>query len=339
MHIKTIGLDLAKNVLQVHGVDDAGKVVLKKQVRRAQLLPFFAARPPCLVGMEACATAHHWARELSAFGHEVRLIPAQYAKAYVKRNKNDAADAEAICEAVTRPSMRFVAVKTVEQQAGLVLHRTRDLLIRQRTMLINALRGHLAEFGIIAPQGPQNIGKLVAVLQDETDERIPAFAREVLDLVVKQLASLAIPIEAVEAKIRSWFRTNQTCRRLATIPGVGPIVATALVATIGDPKAFASGRNFAAWLGLTPRQNSTGGKQRLGGITKRGDGYLRRLLLNGTQAVLRWSKTAKADPWLDALGKRKPPMVVAVALANKTARIIWAVWTRSTEFRRPARAN
>ena len=283
-----IGLDLAKNVMQVHGVDAAGAVVLRRQLRRGQVIGFFTGLPRCLVGMETCATAHHWAREIAALGHEVRLVPAQYAKAYVKRGKNDAADAEAICEAVSRPSMRFVPVKTHEQQAGLVLHRTRDLLVRQRTMLINALRGHLAEFGVVAAQGPQNVAALVAVLDDGQDSRVPAAVRQTLRILANQLGALGGQITELEGKMRAWFRSDATCRRLATIPGVGPIVATALVAAIGDPSAFGDGRNFAAWLGLTPRQNSTGGKARLGGITKRGDGYLRRLLINGAQAVLRW---------------------------------------------------
>jgi transposase len=331
MEITTIGLDLAKQVFQVHAVDVSGAVVLRKRLRRVQVLEFFAGLAPALIGMEACATAHHWARELMALGHEVRLMPPRYVKAYNRRQKNDAADAAAICEAVTRPSMRFVPVKSVDQQAALMLHRARDLLVRQRTMLINALRGHLAEFGIIEPQGPWHVDRLVAIVLDD-DRRVPKLARQILEAIAGQLEDLAARVATIERQMLVWHRNNPTSRRLATIPGIGPVVATAIAASVPDPSVFRSGREFAAWLGLVPRQNSTGGKDRLGKISKQGNGYLRRLLINGAQSVLR-SKAAKRDPWLTALLARRPRLVTAVALANKTARIAWAVMARQNAFR------
>lgn len=337
--ITTIGLDLAKNVFQVHGVDETETVVLRKQLRRGQVIAFFASLPRCVVGMEACATAHHWARELISIGHEVHLMPPQYVKAYVKRNKNDAADAEAICEAVKRPSMRFVPVKTAEQQSVLMTHRARDLLIRQRTMLVNALRGHLAEFGLIGAQGLHKVAGLVAIVMDDADARIPAIARQVLKDLVGSINELQRRIVAIEGQILGWHKSNVISRRLATIPGIGPIIATAIAATVPDPGMFSSGREFAAWLGLVPRQNSTGGKARLGGISKRGDGYLRRLLVSGAHAVLLRSKIAKANPWLASLLGRKPRLVVAVALANKTARIAWAVMSKQDTYRNAAAAT
>jgi len=337
--ITTIGLDLAKNVFQVHGVDETGAVAVRKRLRRSQVLAFFASLPRCLVGMEACATAHHWARELIAVGHEVRLMPPQYVKAYVKRNKNDLADAEAICEAVKRPSMRFVPVKTVEQQSALMMHRARDLLIRQRTMLVNALRGHLAELGLIQAQGLHRVAGLTAIVKDDTDERVPAMARQVLKVIAGQIGEVQGRIAALEAEILTWHKSNPVSQRLATIPGIGPIIATAIAATVPDPSMFHSGREFAAWLGLVPRQNSTGGKARLGGISKRGDGYLRRLLVSGAHAVLlRRSITAQADPWLISLLCRKPRLVAAVAVANKTARVAWAIMNRGDTYRRAAAA-
>jgi transposase len=334
--ITTVGLDLAKNVFQVHGIDATGTAVLRKRLRRGQVLAFFARLPRCLIGMEACATAHYWARELRALHHDVRLMPPQYVKAYVKRNKNDAADAEAICEAVRRPSMRFVAVKTAEQQAALLMHRGRELLIRQRTMLANALRGHLAEFGLIAAQGLHKVAGLIAVVRDDKDDRVPAMARQVLRVIAEQIDELETRIAAIEAQIMAWHRTNSVSQRLATIPGIGPVIATAIAATVAEPSMFRGGREFAAWLGLVPRQNSTGGKARLGGISKRGDSYLRRLLVNGAHAVLLRSKAGKADPWLIALRGRKPRLVVAVALANKTARIAWAIMSKQNTYRRAA---
>ena len=330
--VTTIGLDLAKHVFQVHGVDAEGATVLRKQVRRAQVLAFFSRLPPCLVGLEACATAHYWGRELRALGHEVRLMPAQYVKAYIKRNKHDAADAEAICEAVQRPTMRFVPVKTADQQAAVLLHRGRERLVRQRTGLVNALRGHLAEFGVIAPQGLRNVGDLIAIVRADGDTRLPDVARQVLQVLANQIEQIEAAISALERQLLAWHKSNPVSQRLASIPGIGPIIATAIATTVADPNVFRSGREFAAWLGLVPRQNSTGGKIRLGGITKRGNRYLRRLLINGASANLLRSKATKADPWVIGLRRRRPPLVVAVALANKTARIAWAVMLRQKEY-------
>ena len=337
-NITTVGLDLAKNVFQIHGVDADGAPVLRKRLRRSQVLGFFGGVQRCLVGMEACATAHYWARELRALGHEVRLMPPQYVKTYVKRNKNDAADAEAICEAVGRPSMRFVPVKTVEQQSALLMHRGRELLVRQRTMLVNALRGHLAEFGLVAAQGLHKVSELIAIVRDDNDERVPDIAHQVLRVIAEQIDQLHARISTIEAQIIAWHKDNAVSQRLAAIPGIGPIIATAMTATVVKPSEFRSGREFAAWLGLVPRQNSTGGKTRLGGISKRGDSYLRRLLINGAHAVLLRSKAGKTDPWLISLRARKHRLVVAVALANKTARIAWAIMSRGDTYRRAAAA-
>src|SRR5262252_6800021 len=284
--IRTIGLDLAKHIFQVHGVDAEGTTVLRKQLRRGQVLAFFSRLPPCVVGLEACATAHYWARELRALGHEVRLMPAQYVKAYIKRNKHDAANAEAICEAVLRPTMRFVPVKTAEQQAAQLLHRGRERLVRQRTMLVNALRAHLAEFGIVAAQGLRNVRELIAIVRADGDTRLPDVARQVLQVLANQIEQIETAITALERQLLTWHRSNAVSQRLASIPGIGPIIATAIATTVADPNAFRSGREFAAWLGLVPRQNSTGGKTRLGGITERGNRYLRRLLINGASANL-----------------------------------------------------
>ena len=313
-------------------VDAEGATVLRKQLRRAQVLAFFSRLPRCLVGLEACASAHYWARKLGALGHEVRLMPAQYVKAYIKRNKHDAADAEAICEAVGRPTMRFVPVKTAEQQATQLLHRGREQLVRQRTMLVNALRAHLAEFGMVAAQGLRNVGELIAIVRDDGDTRLPDVARQVLQVLSAQLEHIEAAIAALERQLLAWHKTNPVSQRLASIPGIGPIIATAIATTVADANVFRSGREFAAWLGLVPRQNSTGGKTRLGGITKRGNRYLRRLLINGASANLLRSKATKADPWVIGLRRRRPPLVVAVALANKTARIAWAVMLRQNEY-------
>jgi transposase len=335
--ITTVGLDLAKQVFQVHAVDAAGEVVLRKALRRSQVTTFFAGLPRCLIGVEACATAHFWARELAALGHEVRLMPPPYVKAYVRRQKNDAADAAAICEAVGRPAMRFVPVKSEAQQAALVMHRVRDLLMRQRTMLINALRGHLAELGIVAPQGPRHVAQLAAMVRDEDAGRVPEPARRVLLVLVEQLEDLAGRLALLMRELLARHRSSPTSRRLATIPGIGPVTASTLAATVGDPAAFRHGRAFAAWLGLVPRQSSSGGKARLGRISKRGDSDLRRLLITGAQAVLRWPRAVDANPWLKALLARRPRLVAAVALANKLARIAPrpAVAGRSVETDRP----
>ena len=336
MQITTIGLDLAKHVFQVHGVDNGGQVVIRRRLRRVEVVRFFSSLPPCLVGMEACSTAHHWARELIALGHDVRLIPPTYVKPYVKRGKNDAADAEAICEAVTRPTMRFVPVKGAEQQSVLVLHRTRDLLIRQRTMLANSLRAHCAEFGIVVAQGMAKLAELIGRIADEGDARIPPLARGCLLVLSQQLQELQLKVSEIERALQAWHRSNETSRRLETIPGIGPITASALAATITDPTLFRSGRHLAAWLGLVPRQNSSGGKERLGGISKQGDRYIRRLLISGAHAVLQDLKRGQARPgsaWAAGLLQRRPFKLVAVALANKTARIAWAVLARGVPYR------
>lgn len=336
MQVTTIGLDLAKHVFQVHGVDAVGNIVLKRRLRRSQMITFFAGLAPCLIGMEACATAHFWARELKALGHDVRLMPAQYVKAYVKRGKNDAADAAAICEAVSRPSMRFVSVKSEAQQAALMLHRARDLLMRQRTQLINAVRGHLAEFGIIEAQGAWNLPRVLAHLEAEGE--FPEAARQVLRLLAVQLDEAESRLNALDDQIAAWHKVNPVSQRLATIPGIGPLVATAITATVADAGAFRSGREFAAWIGLVPRQRSTGGKQRLGRISREGDRYIRRLLITGAQAVLLRSKAAQSNSWVQGLLAKRPRLVVAVALANKTARIAWAVMTKGQTYRQPAAA-
>jgi transposase len=334
-NITTVGLDLAKLVFQVHGADADGKPVVRKKLRRGQVLVFFAGLPACLIGLEACASAHYWARELQALGHEVRLIPPQYVKPFVKTNKNDASDAEAICEAVVRPTMRFAPIKSAEQQSVLMVHRARELLVRQKTMLINALRGHCGELGIVVAQGPSRVSELIEMIEDPDDDRLPAIAREALVPLVGQLKAIRVQIQDLEKKLMAWHRANEASRRLATIPGVGVITATALVATIGDATQFHSGRQLAAWLGLVPRQYSSGGKERLGRISKRGDGYLRKLLVHGARTVLLWSRRKKEtrSPWLEALLARRPTNVVLVAMANKTARVVWVLLSRGETFR------
>lgn len=341
MEITTIGLDIAKRVFQAHGVDASGKAVLRRKLQRVDVLTFFKGLSPCLVGIEACGTAHHWAREITALGHEVRLMPASYVKPYVKRGKTDAADAEAICEAVTRPSMRFVPVKSAEQQAVLMLHRTRELLVRQRTMLVNALRGHMAELGIIAPQGIARVADLVAVLMREDTASVPALARQALLGLAAELEALGARVDDIEAAILAWHKDNETSRRLATIPGIGPITASAIVATITNPTRFHSARQFAAWIGLVPKQHSSGGKQRQGGISKQGDRTLRRLLVLGATAVIRHArtKTTPQTAWLRGVLERRPARLASVAQANKTARIVWALLTRGESYRAPAMAQ
>ncbi len=336
----TIGLDLAKSVFQVHGVDDAGAIVITKKLRRAEVLRFFSSLGPCLVGMEACATAHFWAREIGALGHEVRMMPPAYVKAYVRRQKNDAADAAAICEAVSRPSMRFVPVKSAERQSVLVLHRGRELLVRQRTMLINAIRGHCAEFGLIVAQGARAAPELIEKVRRADPAALPEIARSALLMLGDQLSALALQIKALERHLLAWHKQDAASQRLATIPGVGIISATALAATVTDPALFRSGREFSAFLGLVPRQNSSGGKERLGRISKMGDGYLRKLLVVGATSVIRRAKTGDlaAAPWIRSLLERKPARVVTVAMANKTARVVWAVLARGEAYR-PAAAG
>jgi transposase len=335
MEITTIGLDLAKHVFQVHGIAADGSVVLKKRLRRGQVHAFFAGLKPCLVGMEACATAHFWARQLRELGHDVRLMPAQYVKAYLKRGKNDAADAAAICEAVTRPSMRFVPIKSEDQQAALMLHRARDLLVRQRTQLINAIRGHLAEFGIIEAQGPWNVPRLLAGMEEaDLPDPVPGLVR----LLASQLEEVELHIHEIDTQITAWHKASPVSQRLAAVPGIGPLVATAIVATMPDPTVFRSGREFAAWLGLVPRQNSSGGKTRLGRTSRQGNAYIRRLLVIGAQSALFCSKATKANPWVQALLAKRPRLVVAVALANKMARIAWALMARQTTYQAAAAA-
>jgi len=335
MEIRVIGIDLAKNIFQVHGIDGQGRAGVDRRLRRGQVLEFFKRHPPCLVGMEAGASAHHWARELMALGHDVRLMPPQYVRPYVKTNKNDAADAVAICEAVTRPTMRFVAVKSADQQAVLMLHRVRELLLRQRTMLINALRGHLAEFGIIGARGAAQIGRLIEHLERLAADQLPALARQLVAVIISQLRDTETKLSALDQELAAWHRANGVSRRLATIPGVGPITASAIVATIEDGRHFRTARQFAAWIGLVPRQTSSGGKDRLGRISKRGDAYLRRLLVHGARAVVRWRRTDTAPSWrwLAGLVSRRPTNVATVALANKTARIAWAILTRQETYR------
>jgi len=330
--IITIGLDIAKKVFQVHGIDGAGAILVQRSLRRAQVLGWFAAQPACLIGLEACATSHYCARELSKLGHTVKLLPPAYAKAYVRRNKNDPADAAAICEAVSRPSMRFVAVKSEAQQAAAGLHKVRAMLTKQRTMLMNQLRGLMAEFGIVVGEGPQHVAKLVAILDDPADGRIPAPLHEALVALGQGLRGLALRIAALDRQILDWGRDNATYGHLLTIPGYGPILASAMAAMAVDPTAFRSGRGFAASLGLVPRQDGTGGKVKLGPISKRGNGYLRRLLVNGAMSVL-GAKRAKQDPWLVKLLATKPRKLAAVALANKMARIGWAIMRRQEDFR------
>ena len=340
MTITTVGLDLAKSVFQVHCIDGAGAVILRKKLRRSEVLGFFRSLGPCRVGMEACATAHFWAREIGALGHDVRMMPPSYVKAYLRRQKNDAADAEAICEAVTRPSMRFVPVKSAERQSVLVLHRSRELLVRQRTMLVNAIRGHCAEFGLIAPLGVRSVPELIERVRAADPIMLPEIARLTLTMLADQLDALAAQVHALERRLLAWHRQDRASQRLATIPGVGIITATALAATVCDPSLFRSGREFAAFLGRVPRQNSSGGKDRLGRISKMGDGYLRKLLVVGATSVVRRAKsdTLAAGPWVQSLLERKPTRVVTVAMANKTARIAWAVLARGDVYRVPGLA-
>jgi transposase len=334
--VSTIGLDLAKSVFQVHGIDSGGRVLVRRQLRRKEVLTFFAQLPPCLIGMEACASAHYWGRELIKLGHTVKLMPPAYVKPYVKRGKTDAADAEAIAEAVTRPTMRFVAVKSVDQQAMLMLHKVRDLLVRQRTMLINALRGHLAEFGIVTARGPAGLKAAIVELH-ALQASLPPLARIAFRRLTDQLEAISEEIRKVEKEIVTSCRHDDASRRLMTIPGIGPITASAIAAAVPDASLFRSGRQFAAWLGLTPRAHSSGGKERRGGISKQGDGYIRRLLVTGATAVIRMAR--KGNPgkvWAARLLERKPARLVSVALANKTARIAWAVLTRNQSYMAPA---
>ena len=341
MDITIVGLDLAKNVFQVHGINAAGDVIVRRRFRRAQVRGFFASLAPCLIGMEACGTAHFWARELVALGHEVKIIPPSYVKAYVRRGKNDAADAAAICEAVARPNMRFVPVKTEEQQAALMLHKARELLMRQQTMLVNALRPHMAELGMTAPQGRSRVEDIIAVIEDNEDESILALAKAALKPLVAQLRASEGATAALDAEIKAWHKGNAASQLLVTIPGIGFLTASAIAATVPDPSFFRSGREFSAWLGLVPRQNSSGGKDRLGRISKQGNPYIRRLLVIGATSMLRYAraKTAPGADWVNGLLERRPARLVTVAMANKTARVAWALLSKGETYRAPAVAE
>jgi transposase len=333
MKLTTIGIDLAKNVLQVHGADDKGKTVMKKQLKRAQVLPFFANLTPCRIGMEACGSAHYWARKLQALGHTVQLIAPQYVKPFVKRNKNDAADAEAICEAVTRPNMPAVPIKNAEQQAILSVHRARQGFVKARTAQANQIRGLLAEYGITIAQGISHIAKRVPEIIEDGEIELPGSFRLLIQRLVDHLKELDRQVGELETVIQLWHRENAASQKLAKIPGIGPITASAMVASIGDAKNFKDGRQLAAWLGIVPRQHSTGGKSTLLGISKRGDTYLRTLLIHGARAVIRVAeRKAGADPWLKSLLARRNKNVAAVALANKNARTIWALLVHDREY-------
>jgi transposase len=337
--VTTIGLDIAKHVFQVHGADATGHALFRKRVTRPKLLGFLAAQAPCVVAMEACAGAHYWAREIGKLGHCVRLIAPAYVKPFVKRQKNDAADAEAICEAAQRPSMRFVPVKTEEQQANAITFRARDLLVRQRTQCVNALRGHLFEYGYVFPQGITHVATLVALVEDPQSS-LPGSVRIILKLLVDTFTALDGQIAALDAEINQRSKADPTARRLMTIPGVGPITATAITALAPAVQGFAAGRDFAAWLGLTPLQKSTGGKQKLGAVSKRGERTIRRLLIIGASAVVQQAsrRGAPKGSWLAQMMARKPKMLVTVALANKMARIVWALLVKGGIYRTPVAA-
>jgi transposase len=336
----TIGLDIAKQVFHAHGADADGRMVFSRKIRRAKMLEFFASQPPCMVALEACGGAHHWARQLTQQGHDVRLIPPAYVKPFVKRQKNDAADAEAICEAAQRPSMRFVAVKTEQQQASAMIFRTRDLLVRQRTQLVNALRGHLTEYGWVAPQGRGYVAMLADLLEDEMGRSLPEAALAMFKVMLTTLGHLDQQIDVLDYEIKKRAREDEVARRLMTIPGIGPIAATAIAALAPPPEHFRRARDFAAWLGLTPRQMSTGGKQKLGSISKMGERTLRRLLIIGSSAVVLHAnrRGAASGSWLDRMLARKARMLVIVAQANKTARIVWAILMKNEDYRAPVAA-
>jgi transposase len=332
----TIGLDIAKSVFQVHGIGQSGAVVVQRRLRRSQVLGFFSKLSPCVVGIEACASSHFWAREIGALGHDVRLMPAAYVKPYVKRQKNDAADAEAICEAVTRPTMRFVPVKSPEQQSIMVLHKTRQMVMRQRTKLANTIRAHMAEIGIVAPIGRKGLELLLEIIGQDEDGRLPDASRSCLRMLADQFSMVKAHILELDRAIVADVRRNESAKRLMAIPGVGPLLASAMVAAVPDPAMFKSGRNLAAWIGLVPRQNSSGGKERLGGITKQGNRYLRQLLFVGAMAVIRYAERhGTRRPWLVRLMARRQTKVAAAALANKTARMIWAIMTTGERYREP----
>lgn len=334
MRIIRIGLDTAKHVFQLHGVDEEERSVLRRRLGRKEVAPFFAKLPPTRIGLEACGAAHHWARVLSGLGHAVVLLPPQYIKPYLKRGKNDALDAEAICEAMSRPGMRFVPIKSAEQQAALMLLRTRDLLVKQRTMLTNAMRGHAAEFGVVAAKGVAKVGELLQRAH-AAEAGVPALALEMLGLLASQLDALELKLKTIEARLMAWHKEDPVSRCLATQPGIGPIGAVSFALKVTDPKAFRSGRHFAAWLGLTPKENATGGRSRQGRISRQGDESLRRLLVLGATTVIQFAKPGRASPWLLQLLARRPRKLAAVALANKMARILWAMMVSGELYRRP----
>lgn len=335
--ITTIGLDLAKSVFQVHAITEDGRIAARRALRRSQVLEFFRNIEPCLVGLEACGSAHYWANAISEFGHTVRLMPPAYVKPYVKRNKTDAADAEAICEAVSRPTMRFVPVKSPEEQAASMVLKTRELFVRQRSQTANAMRAHMAELGIIAATGMTSIAKLIAILRDDRDERLPNSARAALLEMAEQIERLTARVEALDTKIVAAVKADEAARRLTTIPGVGPIIAASVRAAVPDPAAFRTGRDLAAWIGITPRVNSSGGKERLGKISKQGNKQLRTLLIVGATSVLKQARRGvKLPAWVVSLMARRPYKVAAVALANKIARTIWALLVKGGTYQAPA---
>lgn len=338
MKVTTVGLDIAKNIFQVHGIDDEGNVIIRRRLRRKQVLEYFAKLPSCLVGLEASGSAHYWARELTDLGHDARIIPPSYVKPYVKRGKNDAVDAAAICEAVGRPTMRFVPIKTEEQQAALMIHKARQLLMRQQVMLANALRSHMAELGFTVARNMENVSKIISVIEDDLDESLPPTAKAAMRPLIAQLRSNEESVKALDEELKAWHKANEISKCLETIPGVGILTASAIAATVPDPSFFKSGREFAAWLGLVPRQNSSGGKERLGSISKQGNRYIRTLLVMGATSTLTSvrKKTAPHSEWVSQLLERRPAKLVMTALANKMARIAWAVMVRQENFRAPA---
>lgn len=334
MKITSVGIDLAKSVFQVHGIDEHGKALLKKQLRRDQMASFFVNLPPCLIGMEACGGAHHWARKLQTMGHTVRLMAPQFVKPYVKTNKNDAADAEAICEAVGRPNMRFVPIKNVEQQAVLAVHRVRQSFVKARTAQANQIRGLLAEFGLVIPQGISHIAARVPELIEDASNELPGSFRVLVQRLLDHLKELDRQVDELEGQIQAWHRSSEASCKLAQVPGIGPLTASALVASIGDARNFDSGRQLAAWLGLVPRQHSSGGKTNLLGMSKRGDSYLRTLLIHGARSVIFRASGHKSEAcsWADAVVRRRNKNVAAVALANKNARTIWALLAHNRRY-------
>jgi transposase len=334
MKITTIGIDLAKDVFQLHGVDERGSVKIKRQLKRKEMMEFFAQQEPCLVGMEACSGSHFWARRLASLGYTVKLMAPQFVKPYVKGNKHDAADAEAICEAVSRPTMRFVPIKTVDQQSILAVHRVRQGMIKARTAQANQIRGLLAEFGLVVPVGIAHLFSRVPAMLEEAKDTMPGVFRELIHRLLTYMKELTRQVDELEIQIHHWHRASETSRNLEKIPGIGPITASALVASVGDARNFKNGRQLAAWLGLVPKQHSSGGKTKLQGISKRGDSYLRTLLIHGARAVV---KAAERKPeqylWLTKLMGRSHTNIATVAMANKNARIAWALLAHEQQFR------